>query len=285
MHVLSRIGSMFAFGAALAGSPLASHSAHAAKAARGPGHVSTHVSSHVSSPGPAQIATFGPGQVARRAIASTGASGRGHGGSKHLFAKGTKARYGRYASAGGLQCVPFARAASGIALKGNAANWWDAAAGVYDRGAAPEAGSVLNFRATGRMRLGHVAVVTAIDDSRHIEVEHANWPGTQNKSGISKNILVEDVSDRNDWSAVKVGLGNGDYGSTYPTYGFIYDRPDTGTDHGTGNGVRYAVRPARFGGTAPQDVPYDEVAQAPEGASRGRHVPSVFDDTPQHSFK
>jgi len=49
--------------------------------------------------------------------------------------------------------VPFARAATGIDLKGNAVNWWDAASGVYARGETPEPGSVMNFRATGHMRL------------------------------------------------------------------------------------------------------------------------------------
>jgi hypothetical protein len=40
---------------------------------------------------------------------------------------------------------------------------------------------------------------------------------------------VIDVSANNDWSAVRVGLGqSGSYGSVYPTYGFIYDRPDNG---------------------------------------------------------
>jgi hypothetical protein len=41
---------------------------------------------------------------------------------------------------------------------------------------------------------------------------------------------VVDVSAANDWTAVRVGLGrSGEFGSVYPTYGFIYDRPDTGT--------------------------------------------------------
>ena len=85
--------------------------------------------------------------------------------------------------------MPFARAASGIELKGNAANWWDAAAGVYERGSRPEAGSVLNFRANGRMRLGHVAVVTDVVGSREIEIDHANWAGPGvTKGGVSRGI-------------------------------------------------------------------------------------------------
>ncbi|GAC1489300.1 MAG: CHAP domain-containing protein [Acetobacteraceae bacterium] len=139
------------------------------------------------------------------------------------------ARFGR--AGGGLQCVPFARENSGIELTGNAATWWAGAEGVYERGAKPEVGSVLNFRATGRMRMGHVAVVTNVINGRSVEIDHANWagPGAM-RGGVSRNITVVDVSPGNDWTAVRVALGHtDDYGSTYPTYGFIYDRPDRGT--------------------------------------------------------
>jgi len=173
--------------------------------------------------------------------------------SKHGFSKTGKARYvsrGGY-HYGGLQCVPFARAASGIELKGNAAVWWDAAAGVYERGSRPEPGSVLNFRATGHMRLGHVAVVAAVINSREIEIDHANWAGSY--GGVSRGVAVMDVSPNNDWSEVRVAMGhNGEFGSVYPTYGFIYDRPDTGM-MATNVSARRAA-PASG---------YDEVAEAP----------------------
>ncbi len=126
-----------------------------------------------------------------------------------------------------LQCVPFAREHSGIALVGNAVTWWAKAAGTYERGSRPEVGAVLNFRATGRMNLGHVAVVSRVIDSRNVQIDHANW---SSRGAISRNISVIDVSPNNDWSAVRVALAQGnDYGSVYPTYGFIYDRPDRGT--------------------------------------------------------
>ena len=123
--------------------------------------------------------------------------------------------------------MPYAREKSGIELVGNAATWWNSAAGVYERGAKPEVGSVLNFRATSRMRLGHVAVVSKVIDGRNVEIDHANWayPG-----GISRAINVVDVSAQNDWSAVRVERGQSDeFGAVYPTYGFIYKRPDRGT--------------------------------------------------------
>ena len=151
--------------------------------------------------------------------------GAAHAGKTHL------ARYARFGhGGGGLQCVPFARENTGIELAGNAGTWWNAAEGVYERGARPEVGSVLNFRSNGRMRMGHVAVVTRVADSRNIEIDHANWAGPGAvRGGVSRNISVVDVSERNDWSAVRVALGHSeDFGSVYPTYGFIYDRPDKG---------------------------------------------------------
>jgi hypothetical protein len=142
--------------------------------------------------------------------------------------------------------VTFARANSGVQLSGNAANWWDAASGLYARGQQPERGSVLNFRANGHMRLGHVAVVSNVVSGREIEVDHANWAGPGvGRGGISRSIRVVDVSADNDWSAVRVSLGQpGLYGSVYPTYGFIYDRPDAGL------GIQATRR-------------FDEIAEAP----------------------
>lgn len=129
----------------------------------------------------------------------------------------------------GISCVPYAREISGIEVPGNAWQWWDNAEGRYARGDQPEAGSVLNFRANGRMRLGHVAVVSRVVNPREIMVDHANWPGAGGRGGISRDVAVVDVSEANDWSAVRVELGRGgEFGSIYPTYGFIYDRPDSG---------------------------------------------------------
>ena len=126
----------------------------------------------------------------------------------------------------GISCVPFARADSGIDIAGNAYQWWHNAAGVYARGQTPVPGSVLAFRANTRMRLGHVAVVSRVINRREIEVDQANWgPGGH----ITRGVPVIDVSDNNDWTAVRVSIGGGRFGSVYPTHGFIYDRADTGT--------------------------------------------------------
>lgn len=126
---------------------------------------------------------------------------------------------------GGISCVPYARSVTGMAVSGNAWQWWGSAAGIYERGFRPESGAVLNFRSTGHMQLGHVAVVARVISTREIEVDHANWAG----AGVARGVAVLDVSQANDWSAVRVALGHGGtYGSVYPTYGFIYNRPDHG---------------------------------------------------------
>ncbi|CAH2603584.1 CHAP domain-containing protein [Rhodovastum atsumiense] len=165
------------------------------------------------------------------------------------------------ASIGGvtaLQCVPYARAVSGIAITGNAVTWWDQAAGVYERGHRPEPGAVLNFRANSNMRLGHVAVVRRVVNNRQIEIDHANWTWS-GKGNITRGVQVIDVSGRNDWSAVRVELGqsSGNFGAIYATYGFIYDRPD--------RGMMVANTPAQQG---TRHVRYDEVAEAPDRSLR-----------------
>ena len=178
----------------------------------------------------------------------------------------------------GLQCVPYARAQSGIIIQGNAANWWYAAAGVYARGSQPEPGAVLNFRATYNMRLGHVAVVTNVLSPREVEVDHANWAHfAATRDNIDLAMRVIDVSPENDWTAVRVELGHtGQYGAVYPTYGFIYDRPDDGRmlantlslPHPTGE------RPA---------LDADEVAEAPAG--RDAIAVSLPVDAPGRSLR
>lgn len=186
------------------------------------------------------------------------------------------ARYGRTNSA--LQCVPFARDNSGIAIVGNAVNWWGKAAGVYERGSRPEVGSVLNFRATGRMYLGHVAVVSRVIDARNVQIDHANW---SSRGAISRNISVIDVSPRNDWTAVRVALGQGaEFGSVYPTYGFIYDRPDHGTMIANVGVAAPSATSAAFANPLPTDgrvvagvssMPDEEVAEASDDTQPSQH--------------
>lgn len=117
-----------------------------------------------------------------------------------------------------LWCVPFARTASGLDIRGNAETWWAAAAGRYDRGRDPQPGAVMVFSGTRKMPMGHVAVVSEVVSDRLIRVDHANWKRNQ----VSLGMLVRDVSDAGDWSAVRVEADPGVEGRVNPVAGFIY---------------------------------------------------------------
>lgn len=123
------------------------------------------------------------------------------------------------------QCAPYARVISGIDIHGNANTWWSQAEGRYARGHAPKVGAVLAFAASGRMRLGHVAMVSEVVSDREVLLTHANW---SHRGGIEHDVRAVDISENGDWSLVKVWYGpTGGLGtSAYPTKGFIYaDRP------------------------------------------------------------
>ena len=127
----------------------------------------------------------------------------------------------------GVECVPYARQVSGIQLYGDAASWWDGAAGQYDRGPQPSPGAVLVFRRSGRLPHGHVSVVAALRSAREIRVTQANWVHGR----IARDEPVVDVSPANDWTAVRVwwqpasALGT----TVYPTFGFIAPRQPSET--------------------------------------------------------
>lgn len=129
----------------------------------------------------------------------------------------------------GLQCVPFARALTGVEIRGDAHSWWDQAEGRYERGSRPKVGAVMTFIPYGNMRLGHVAAVRRIIDKRTLMISHANWSTIDGVRGhIEEDVRVVDVSEGNDWSRVRVWYTpNGALGTTeWPLHGFIYpDRP------------------------------------------------------------
>lgn len=126
------------------------------------------------------------------------------------------------AAAAVLQCVPYARAQSGIEIRGNAGTWWDQAEGRYRRGAEPEVGAVLVLRPSRAMPIGHVAVVAEIVDERTIYLNHANWSGP---GRIERRALAVDVSAEGDWSEVRVWYARqGSLGiRVNPAFGFIYN--------------------------------------------------------------
>ncbi|HWX49741.1 MAG TPA: CHAP domain-containing protein [Roseomonas sp.] len=123
-----------------------------------------------------------------------------------------------------VTCVPYARARSGVDLRGDAWEWWPAAAGLYERGHTPRPGSVLVFARAGRLRQGHLSVVTRVVSAREIRVDHANWASGGQKGRIARDQPVRDVSPANDWSLVRVWYPPiGGYGSTaYPVEGFVH---------------------------------------------------------------
>ncbi|HEY0595087.1 CHAP domain-containing protein [Sphingopyxis sp.] len=124
-----------------------------------------------------------------------------------------------------LQCVPFARAESGVEIRGNAKTWWAQAAGTYERGEEPRKGAVMAFAGTRGMPLGHVAVVKKVVSDREILIDHANWSPINGRRGqIERNVRVVDVSDAGDWSMVRVWYAPiGDLGlRANPVQGFIY---------------------------------------------------------------
>ena len=100
-----------------------------------------------------------------------------------------------------LYCVEYARLRSGLAIFGDAKQWWSRARNLYDEFAQPAVDAVMVFSGSKRIRRGHVAVVTEIVSPREIVIDHANW---QNHGEIDHNTPVLDVSTKNDWSAVRV---------------------------------------------------------------------------------
>ena len=170
------------------------------------------------------------------------------------------------------QCVPFARLMSGIQIFGDAHTWWQQATGHYQTGFTPKAGAVLCFKPTGRMRLGHVAVVSQVLTDRIIQITHANWSIIEGARGqVEQNVTVIDVSQAGDWSEVKVwydptrGLGS----TTYPTYGFIY-QDDAATRFAVAQDV--AVRMA-------QNAANQVVAAVRPGSSPLQMLGQVADST------
>jgi hypothetical protein len=133
--------------------------------------------------------------------------------------RGDDPRVSDYAA--NLQCVPFARQASGVQIFGDANTWWAQAEGRYVRSNTPAFGSVFVIRGFNNPGRGHVAVVTHIDSSRLIRVDHANW---LNGGEVSVGVPVLDVSPNNDWSEVRVWHIPGDHwgGRTYQADGFIH---------------------------------------------------------------
>ena len=125
-----------------------------------------------------------------------------------------------------LSCVPYARARSGIELRGDAWQWWEAAAGRYGRARRPEVGSVLVIPRSSRLPSGHLAVVSRVVSAREIRVDHANWASGAARGRVAQDQPVLDVSPGNDWTQIRVWYPRiNDYGNTvFGAQGFILPR-------------------------------------------------------------
>jgi hypothetical protein len=123
-----------------------------------------------------------------------------------------------------LYCVEYARLRSGLAIFGNANQWWIHAKNLYAEVTSPVTDAVMVFARSRRIKKGHVAVVTHIVSPREIRVDQANW---QNRGEIDHSIPVLDVSKANDWSRVRVwNIATGTFGThIYPIRGFIAKGP------------------------------------------------------------
>ena len=100
-----------------------------------------------------------------------------------------------------MECVEFARAHSGISLRGDASDWWNEAAGKFARGNDPRQGSILVLTGYAGAHRAHLAVVREIISPREIRVDHSNW---LNDGAVYLGDPVVDVSPENNWSEVRV---------------------------------------------------------------------------------
>jgi len=124
------------------------------------------------------------------------------------------------------QCVPFARALSGVQIFGDAHTWWAQAAGRYPRSGLPAPGAVLVLEGYNTPYRGHVAVVTAVVSGRELRVDQANWLNSQE---VTVRVPVRDVSPNNDWSQIRMWhIPSNAWGARiYRAQGFIHPLPLT----------------------------------------------------------
>jgi len=134
------------------------------------------------------------------------------------------------APAAAMQCAAYARLHSDIKIFGDASTWWNQAVGKYMRGATPATGAVMVLHGYASSNHGHVAIVRRVVSSREIRIDHANW---LNDGSIYLNDPVLDVSDANDWSAIRVwNIKTGGWGAKiYPVQGFLETDRDSVPPH------------------------------------------------------
>jgi surface antigen len=214
---------------------------------------------------PATQAASTPSGTQGRSVNPTlrGSQQRGRGGAARATPAvrenaASRSRNPAMGTAPGISCVPYVRQVTGMDIRGNGSDWWHNAASRYARDNRPVAGSVMAFPGSGGMRSGHVAVVERVVSSREVLIHHANWAGPGIRRGsIMRGVSAIDVSETNDWTRVRVQVGNSGeaYGRVYPVYGFIHNRPAA---------IRTAdSEPTRVNAAEAARLGLEEVAQAP----------------------
>jgi hypothetical protein len=100
-----------------------------------------------------------------------------------------------------LECAPFARAVSGVQLRGAAADWWPQAEGRYRRTQTPAVGSVLVFR---RSTVSACRMATSPSSRASCPIGGSWRPMPTGCAIVSEDVPVIDVSPGNDWTKVRV---------------------------------------------------------------------------------
>ena len=129
---------------------------------------------------------------------------------------------GYYASSP-VQCVPYARQASGLQLYGDGHTWWTQANPPLIRRNYPVPGDVLVLARTNAMRHGHVAVVKAVLGTRDIMLTHSNWGNNRkNRRIIYESVRAQDISPANNWTQIRFwNYDTAAFGRPYAALGFI----------------------------------------------------------------
>lgn len=143
----------------------------------------------------------------------------------------------------GIQCAPYARQHSKVALYGDANTWWDQAKGRYARRDYPTLGAIMVLYQYAGPSRAHVAVIRNIDSDFEIRVDHANW---LNDGRIYLADPVRDTNRDGSWQSVNVyNMQTGHWGSrTYAVQGFI--GPDRANNDIPISEIQQWLRYARF---------------------------------------
>jgi surface antigen len=130
-------------------------------------------------------------------------------------------------------------------VSGDGWQWWSHSDGRFEHGHAPKESAVMVFDRTDSMEHGHVAIVSHIMNPRLITINHANWARFRGHRGaISTGVMVQDVSDKNDWSEVKVwDEGSRSFGRSNHILGFVYNRPGSSDGSMVAEATKQAAEP------------------------------------------